>query len=305
MCISYFFKKYMLTNTKKQEMTDDVGGGVVYYGVADPGTPTTSRKWAIWKEVTSSGDVTKTYPVGSNGVVSADEQFAWSERLVLNFTTSDDTTAPTLPTVTIASNNSDTTKAKVGDVVTLTIVGSEILRNVVAVIGGLTATVTEGADAEHFTAAVTIDSSVPTGAITFNIGFQDIGGRAGTNVTAVTGGSGVTVDKTAPTMSSASRTDNTHIEVTLSELATTGSITKANAGGFYVEDAVTPATTYAVSAIAPGADNTKVVLTVATIAGSQANGVKVKYTAGGNGTVQDTTGNTMATNSTGVTVAPW
>jgi hypothetical protein len=34
-------------------------------------------------------------------------------------------------------------------------------------------------------------------------------------------------------------------------------------------------------------------------------GVTVKYTAGGNGTVADPTGNTMVTDATGVTIAAW
>lgn len=143
------------------------------------------------------------------------------------------------------------------------------------------------------------------GVVPFTIDFFDEGGNAGVQVTAVTSGASVTFDKTTPTLVSASRTDNTHVEVTLSELGLTASITKANAGGFTVSDTVTPATTYAVSAIAPGSDNTKVVLTVATIAGSQVTGVTVKYAAGGNGTVSDQTGNLLATNATGVAVAPW
>ena len=48
-----------------------------------------------------------------------------------------------------------------------------------------------------------------------------------------------------------------------------------------------------------------VVLTVANMAISGKEGVTVKYTAGGNGTIQDTAGNAMATDGTGVAVAPW
>lgn len=114
-----------------------------------------------------------------------------------------------------------------------------------------------------------------------------------------------TEDIVAPTLSSAARTNDTTLEVTLSELADVDSITKANAGGFTVEDAVTPATTYAVSAIAPGATNNKVILTVATVAASQLTGLKVKYTATGNGTVEDVAWNALETDATGVTIATW
>lgn len=79
-----------------------------------------------------------------------------------------------------------------------------------------------------------------------------------------------TADTVAPTLSSASRTNNTTIEVTLSELADVDSITKANDGGFTVEETGTPATTYAVTAIAPGATNNKIILTVATMLASAA-----------------------------------
>lgn len=129
---------------------------------------------------------------------------------------------------------------------------------------------------------------------------------SGNVVTAApTSGATFTVDNTAPTMASGARTNNTTLEVTLSELAAAASITKANDGWFTVEDAVTPATTYAVSAIAPGATNDKVVLTVASVAGSQATGLKIKYATGGNGTVTDVATNPLATNAVGVTVAAW
>lgn len=110
-------------------------------------------------------------------------------------------------------------------------------------------------------------------------------------------------DKVLPTLVSAARTDNTHITVTLSENCT--NIAKANDGGFAVEEKGTPATTYAVTSIAQGADASHVVLTVADMAVSDQKGVSVKYTAGGNGTIQDVAGNTMATNNTGVVIAPW
>lgn len=97
-----------------------------------------------------------------------------------------------------------------------------------------------------------------------------------------------TKDVTVPTILSAARVDDTHIEVTLSELANQDSITKLlSTGGFTVEDLITPATLYVVASIAPGATNNKIILTVATIIGSVLTGVKVKYAAGVDGTVTD------------------
>ena len=150
-----------------------------------------------------------------------------------------------------------------------------------------------------------MQSGDTSGTVPFTIDFADNAGNAGTQVTAVTGGSGVTFDKTAPTLVSAAKDLVTQITVTLSELAAAASITKANAGGFTVFETGTPGTTYAVSAIAPGATNDLVVLTVADMTASAAAGVTVAYAAGGNGTVAAPTGNLMATNATGVVVAPW
>ncbi|GBF32082.1 surface adhesion protein [Desulfocucumis palustris] len=110
-------------------------------------------------------------------------------------------------------------------------------------------------------------------------------------------------DQTPPTLAGAARTDDTHITVALSKNCT--NITKANDGGFTVEESGFPGTTYVVSAIAQGVDASHVVLTVANMGVSAKEGVTVKYTAGGNGTVQDTAGNALATDGAGVAVAAW
>lgn len=110
-------------------------------------------------------------------------------------------------------------------------------------------------------------------------------------------------DKLAPTMISATRTDNTHITVTLNENCL--NLTKANDGGFTVAETGAPGITYAVSAIAQGGDASHVVLTVADMGVSAKEGVTVTYASGGNGTVQDIAGNAMATDGTGVAVAAW
>lgn len=143
------------------------------------------------------------------------------------------------------------------------------------------------------------------GVIPFTIDFTDIAGRAGTQVTALTGGSSVTYDKTAPTLDSAVRDSDTQVTVTLSELALEASITKANAGGFVAYKTGTPATTYAVSGIAPGATDDEVVLTLADISGSIAEGITITYVAGGNGTVADLAGNILATDAVGVLIPTW
>jgi len=109
----------------------------------------------------------------------------------------------------------------------------------------------------------------------------------------------------APTLASAVRNTNTKITVTLSELVLDTSITKANAGWFTVFKTGTPATTYAVSAIAPWATNDKVELTVADISASNLTWVTVTYSDTGNWTVVDLAWNHLLTNATWVLVAAW
>jgi hypothetical protein len=110
-------------------------------------------------------------------------------------------------------------------------------------------------------------------------------------------------DKLAPTIVSATRTDNTHLVVVLSEDCM--NITKPNNGGFTVSDNGNAALTYIVTAIAQGVDAQHIILTVVDMSASSTKGVKVKYTAGTNGTIRDLAGNAMITNTTGVSIAAW
>ncbi len=98
---------------------------------------------------------------------------------------------------------------------------------------------------------------------------------------------------------------DTQITVTLSEEIDAATADFANDGGFDVFEIGTPGTTYTVSAIAPGANTHTIVLTVADVSASDANGITVIYTAGGNGVVADPTGNILATDATGVDIVAW
>lgn len=220
----------LLESPKKQRITDVVSGTLTYFGEASPGTPTTSPQWSIYSRSVSGGVTTDAFPIGSEGFPSGKEEFKWSERASLNYSLVDDTTAPTLTTVTMASDNANTAKAKVGDTITITVVASEYIQNIVATIAGHSATVTEGVDDKNFTITYDMVSGDTEGAVAFTIDFEDIGGRAGTQVTALTSGSAVVFDKTAPTLESAVRDSDTQVTVTLSELAIEASITKANDG---------------------------------------------------------------------------
>lgn len=175
----------------KQTLTH-TDSGTTYEGTANLGTATTEAGWSIKKTVVAGALTTVSYPIGSRGVPTGDEQFAWDDRAALNFSLTPDTTAPTLSTVTIESDNVDTEVANVGDEVTVTIVASEFLRTPVITIGGQAATVTQGADKKNWTAAYVMTEDDTEGVLPFTVDFQDIGGRAGTQVTATTDLSEVT-----------------------------------------------------------------------------------------------------------------
>ena len=115
-----------------------------------------------------------------------------------------DTAAPTLSSVSIASNNSTTTLAKADDVVTLTFTASETIATPVVTFNSGGATITDtsvtyvNTSGNTWTAAYTANASDTSGAVTFSIAFADTAGNAGTAVTSGTGS--VTFDGTAPTM---------------------------------------------------------------------------------------------------------
>jgi hypothetical protein len=113
----------------------------------------------------------------------------------------------------------------------------------------------------------------------------------------------IVIDTVPPVLDSAERNDNTHITVTLSENCT--GLTKGSSGGFIVHEYENPGITYEVTAITQGQDAKRVVLTVADMGVSAKEGVTVKYTLGGEGTVQDMAGNYMTTDSTGIMLAAW
>jgi hypothetical protein len=121
------------------------------------------------------------------------------------------------------------------------------------------------------------------------------------NDAALTGG--IKVDAIAPTLIGAVVIDNTHIIVYLSEVCT--NIIKDNDGGFTVFENGNFGITYNVLSIEQGMHERQVMLTTADMGISAKEGIMVKYTAGGNGTVKDMAANAMATDSTGVGAARW
>jgi hypothetical protein len=140
-------------------------------------------------------------------------------------------------------------------------------------------------------------TSVASGSHTISAVARDAAGN--TSISTV----GVGVDNVAPTIISVVRDSNTQITVTLSKSANPLTITKADDSGFLVTQA-TASTTYSVLSVAPGADNSKVVLTTSDMLSAGGLGVVVSYTSGGNGVIADIAGNLLAT-SGGTVVPPW
>ena len=112
-----------------------------------------------------------------------------------------DTTAPTLTTVGLSSNNGNAAYAKAGNEITLTMVASENINEptVTMSINGTAVTPTIAGADKNWTAKYTAQAG-QNGAVTFTINFSDTNSNTGTEVTTVTNGSSVTVDTVAPVL---------------------------------------------------------------------------------------------------------
>jgi len=108
-----------------------------------------------------------------------------------------DTQEPSVSSVTISSNNANATKAKVGDVISVSITASESIQTPVVTIAGQSATVS--GTGSTYTATYTVTSSTPEGAAAINVSYSDLAGNAGVQATATTNSSSVAIDYTTPT----------------------------------------------------------------------------------------------------------
>ena len=122
---------------------------------------------------------------GASNANTAATQFNWTF----------DSTAPTLSSVSIASNNATTTTANIDDVVTLTLTASEVIRTPVVTFlsGGAaikdTSVTYAKASGNTWTAAYTVnkDDTFGVGQVTYSIAFIDAANNTGTAVTNGTG----------------------------------------------------------------------------------------------------------------------
>jgi hypothetical protein len=191
-----------LTFTSSEATTDFVVGDITVSGGALSSFSATSST-VYSATFTPSGSGATTIDVASSKFTdaagnnnTAATQFNWTY----------DATAPTLSSVSIASNNSTNTQAVADDVVTLTFTASEAISTPVVTFqsGGaaiadtsITYTNTSG---NTWTAAYTVNASDTSGAVTFSIAYSDTAGNAGTAVTSGTGSVSASLDTTAPTM---------------------------------------------------------------------------------------------------------
>jgi hypothetical protein len=295
----------ILENTTYQTITDSTDANNVYYGYAELWRATWESYWKIKKKTTAWSIVTEYYPL-YNRYPNDWFVFEWDERANYVYSLTADLTKPTLSTVTIESDNSNTAFAKVGDTITLTIVSSEDLQTPVVTILWEDATIITWVDDKNWTATYEIVWTETNWTATFTINFTDIAWNIGTQVTTTTDSSEVTVDTTSPFMESAERLSNTVLKVFLSEDADDATLTQANDGWFVVFETWTPATTYAVSATAKSWSNSdQIELTVADVTASASIWLTVTYSSAWNWIIADPLWNEMATDNTWVLISAW
>ncbi|MDC0122023.1 Ig-like domain-containing protein, partial [Amylibacter sp.] len=204
-----------LTFTSSEATTNFVVGDITVSGGALSSFSATSST-VYTATFTPSGAGATTIDVASSKFTdaagnnnTAATQFNWTY----------DAIAPTLSSVSIASNNSTNTQAVADDVVTLTFTASEVISTPVVTFksGGAAITDTSvtyaNTSGNTWTAAYTVNASDTSGSVTFSIAFADTVGNSGTAVTATSDSTSVTasLDTTAPTLSSVSIVTNNAI----------------------------------------------------------------------------------------------
>jgi hypothetical protein len=173
--------------------------------------------WTATKSVVASD------PEGMASLLIACANIAGVSAIDVTATTSGnvrvDLTPPTLPAVSVSS-----TPLSIGplDIITLRFNASEALQAPLAV-SIESHTVAAMCDAAlACVATYTVDATVDTeGGVSFSIGFSDLAGNAGAAVSAVTDGSSVTIDLSAPTLTVVSMTSNNGGDTSLAKAGDT------------------------------------------------------------------------------------
>ncbi|WP_026775628.1 Ig-like domain-containing protein [Polaribacter sp. Hel_I_88] len=110
-----------------------------------------------------------------------------------------DSTPPVISGVTMESNNITNTLAKVGDQITLSFSADESINPPTVQIAGITSTTVTNTNGNNWTATITVAGNSAEGAATFLISnISDTATNTASNVDAVSSGSAVIIDNTAP-----------------------------------------------------------------------------------------------------------
>lgn len=117
-----------------------------------------------------------------------------------------DKTAPSLTSVSIVSDNLETTRARTGDLVKILFTADDSIVNVIAKVNTKNAIVTPKG-LNSWEAEFPISSSISDGKLNFSINYKDLAGN-NTETTATTDGSKVVVDNTPPAFSTVSIASN-------------------------------------------------------------------------------------------------
>ncbi len=143
---------------------------------------------SLWDDTET---VTMTIDNSSNGRVTIAGPSATA-------TIADNDTAPTVQSVTIFSDNPDSTLATVGNTITLEVTFSEAVQNVTATIAGVSGTATDiGGNSWRITIPA-LTGSEPEGTVAFRIEAQSLGGGELAPAETTTDGTSVTIDFTPP-----------------------------------------------------------------------------------------------------------
>ena len=124
--------------------------------------------------------------------------------------------APTLTSVSIASDGDDTSSASVGDTVTITLTASQTIAKPDVSIHGSAADSVTNPTGDTWVASRTLGAGDADGTVTFTIDFESMTGTAGTQVTETTDGSSVTFN-VAPMFGTAAVTGPNEVTVTFSK----------------------------------------------------------------------------------------
>ena len=222
-----------------------------------------------------------------------------------------DTDLPAMTAVTIASSTSNPTNAATlattGQTVTLSIDADEDIAQPTVVFtsggaaaGSVTYTNSGDNDASTWTATYTVAGSHTDGTVAFELDFADLAGNSGTQVTAVTDNSSVTVDQTAITLSALTIvSDNAN-----TALATTGDVVTLTINA--TEDYTTAPTVVFTGAtnadvVAVNQTDASIYTATYTVAANDTNGV-LAFTVTSTDASGNESTNTSTTNSSAVTI---